>query len=177
MSSPQSLKYLLGYPEPLLEQVRGLLAEGTLGPLLLAKYPLAHRVRNDTALYDYVAELKARHLRNGPPVSKVAYDGKLQSLHKALGTHTRVARVQGGRLKTRREIRIATLFREAPEAFLRMIVAHELAHLREPDHDKAFYQLCCRMEPDYHQLEFDVRTWLTWMEAKGDPLWGAVAPG
>ncbi|EBE8127412.1 TPA_asm: metal-dependent hydrolase, partial [Salmonella enterica subsp. enterica serovar Enteritidis] len=26
---------------------------------------------------------------------------------------------------------------------------------------KAFYQLCCHMEPQYHQLEFDTRLWLT----------------
>jgi predicted metal-dependent hydrolase len=28
-----------------------------------------------------------------------------------------------------------------------MIVVHELAHLREREHDRAFYQLCCHMEP------------------------------
>jgi len=64
-----------------------------------------------------------------------------------------------------------TLFRELPLAFLRMIVVHELAHLKERQHDKAFYQLCCRMEPDYHQLEFDVRAWLSWEEALGQRLW------
>jgi predicted metal-dependent hydrolase len=42
-----------------------------------------------------------------------------------------------------------------------MIVVHELAHLRERQHDKAFYALCQHMEPGYHQLEFDVRLWLT----------------
>jgi predicted metal-dependent hydrolase len=75
-----------------------------------------------------------------------------------------VARVQGGKLKSKNEIRIAALFRDAPEAFLRMIVIHELAHLKVKDHDKAFYQLCCHIEPDYHQLEFDMRVWLTWRE-------------
>ena len=47
------------------------------------------------------------------------------------------------------------------EPFLRMIVVHELAHLKEKEHNKAFYQLCCHMEPQYHQLEFDTRLWLT----------------
>jgi UTP pyrophosphatase len=42
-----------------------------------------------------------------------------------------------------------------------MIVVHELAHLKEREHDKAFYALCLHMEPDYPQLEFDLRLWLT----------------
>jgi predicted metal-dependent hydrolase len=55
---------------------------------------------------------------------------------------------------------VATLFKEAPADFLRMIVVHELAHIRELEHNKAFYQLCMHMEPDYGQLEFDLRLWL-----------------
>ena len=47
-----------------------------------------------------------------------------------------------------------------------MIVVHELAHLKEKDHNKAFYQLCQHMEPDYHQLEFDLRLWLTWRDIR-----------
>lgn len=45
-----------------------------------------------------------------------------------------------------------------------MIVVHELAHLKERDHDNAFYALCVHMEPHCHQLKFDVRLWLTAME-------------
>ena len=175
MSSLLPLRYLFGYPEHLVAQVRALLEDDRLGPLLLKKYPAPHAVRNDTALYDYVGELKARHLRNAEPLSKVAYDGKLQTIHNALGTHTTVSRVQGGKLKSKREIRVATLFREAPPEFLRMIVVHELAHLRESDHDKAFYQLCRHMEPDYHQLEFDLRVYLSHLAANGRPLWSPVA--
>jgi hypothetical protein len=47
-----------------------------------------------------------------------------------------------------------------------MIVVHELAHLKEFEHNKAFYQLCTHMVPDYHQLEFDLRLYLTHLEAK-----------
>ena len=72
--------------------------------------------------------------------------------------------MQGGRLKAKREIRVAALFRQAPADFLRMIVVHELAHLKEREHDKAFYALCQHMEPDYHQLELDLRLWLTAQE-------------
>jgi predicted metal-dependent hydrolase len=134
---------------------------GTLGEHIQRRYPEAHTVRTDGALYDYVMALKARHMRSAGPLAKVAYEPRLQLVHQALGTHTTVARVQGGRLKAKREIRVASLFKDAPADFLRMIVVHELAHLKEREHDKAFYALCCHMEPAYHQLEFDTRLWLT----------------
>jgi predicted metal-dependent hydrolase len=158
------LKYLTGYPQPLQAQVRDLIAQDRLGPLLEGKYRQPHAVRNDSQLYDYVQALKDRHLRKSVPLGKVLYDGKLQVLKHALGTHTTISRVQGSRLKASREIRIATVFRDAPAEFLRMIVVHELAHLKESDHNKAFYQLCTHMEPDYHQLEFDMRLYLTHLE-------------
>jgi hypothetical protein len=94
----------------------------------------------------------------------VAYDGKMHVIQHALGSHTFVSRVQGGRLKAKHEIRVASVFRTAPEEFLRMIVVHELAHLKEKDHNKAFYQLCAYMEPAYQQLEFDTRLYLTQLE-------------
>ena len=173
MTTATPLRYLAGYPAHLVTQVGACLDDGSLGERLCRRYPAPHAVRNDGALYDYVSELKASHLKNAAPLSKVAWDGKLASIHNALGTHTRVARVQGGKLRTKREIRIANLFREAPPEFLRMIVVHELAHLKEPGHDKAFYQLCSRIEPGYHQFEFDVRAWLCWVEAGGAALWAA----
>jgi predicted metal-dependent hydrolase len=74
-------------------------------------------------------------------------------------------------LKNRREIRVASVFRDMPHEFLRMIVVHELAHLKELEHNKAFYQLCLHMEPEYHQFEFDLRVYLTCLETTGQPLW------
>jgi hypothetical protein len=44
---------------------------------------------------------------------------------------------------------------------------HELAHFKESDHNKAFYQLCEYMQPGYHQLEFDLRIYLTWRDLQG----------
>jgi len=165
----QALKYLQGYAPELLAQVQTRLAEGRLMAGLRQRYPEAHTVRGDRALGAYVGELKARHLRSTPPLSQVAYDNHLHVLRNALGTHTAVSRVQGNRLKAKREIRVASLFQDAPAALLRMIVVHELAHLREREHDKAFYALCCHIEPDYHQLEFDTRLWLTALEFEAAP--------
>ena len=155
------LPYLQGYPPELLVQVRDLIRTGGLGEMVAGRHREAHDVRNERTLYEYVNAMKSRYMRGAPPLAKVAYDPHLHVLKNALGTHTTVARVQGSRLKAKREIRIAALFKEAPADFLRMIVVHELAHLKERDHDKAFYALCMHMEPDYTQLEFDLRLWLT----------------
>jgi predicted metal-dependent hydrolase len=167
-----ALKFLQGYPQETLIQVQNMLDSGRIGPWLLQKYPTAHGVRTDRVLYDYVQALKAEHLRGAEPLAKVAFDSKLQIVQHALGTHTTVSRVQGSKLKAKREIRIASLFKDSPPEFLKMIVVHELAHLRERNHDKAFYQLCAYMEPSYHQLEFEVRLYLTHLELSGERVWG-----
>ena len=166
-----TLKYLAHYPQPVQHQVGEMLGQNRLGELLLRKYPEAHGVRTDKALYDYVMQLKDEFLRSSEPLSKVAYDSKLHAIRNALGTHTTISRVQGSRLKTKREIRVATLFREGPPEFLRMITVHELAHFKQKEHDKAFYQLCSRMEPHYHQYEFDLRVYLTHIETHGKLVW------
>ena len=159
---PHGLPFLGGYPESTLDQVRGLIAQDRLGDYLARRYPGRHDVRNDGALYEYAMALKQRHLKNAPLLSKVAYDGRLQIDQRALGTLTAVSRVQGGQLKAKREIRVAALFKDAPAEMLRMIVVHELAHLKEREHGKAFYALCEHMLADYHQIEFDTRLYLTW---------------
>ena len=161
------MKYLHGYPQALLAPAQALLAQGRLGQTIAARYPEGHDVRSDRALVEFVATLKRQFMRSAPPLAKVAYDAKLHILRNALGTHTAVSRVQGNQLKAKREIRVASLFKHAPAAFLKMIVVHELAHLKEREHDKAFYALCAHMEPAYHQLEFDLRLWLTALELEG----------
>jgi predicted metal-dependent hydrolase len=172
MSDAALLKYLGAYPEHLRTQVARLVAERRLADHLRTRYPHAHAIRTDKALYGYVQDLKDATLRNAEPVSKVAFDSKIGVVQQALGLHTAVSRVQGSRLKAKHEIRIGSLFRDAPPEFLRMIAVHELAHLKEKQHDKAFYKLCTWMEPNYHQFEFDVRLYLTQLELDGERLWG-----
>ena len=167
----EQLTYLRGYPQEALDKVAQMLRDNRVGTWLTNRYPQAHGIRTDRALYDHVQELKSQYLRGAEPLSKVAFDSKLQVVQNALGTHTTVSRVQGSKLKAKREIRIAALFKDAPPEFLRMIVVHELAHLRERAHDKAFYQLCTYMESNYHQLEFEVRVYLTHLEHTGQRLW------
>ncbi|MDR6860311.1 M48 family metallopeptidase [Variovorax guangxiensis] len=169
------MKYLGAYPAALRAQVEQLMAQGRLGDWLLKRYGGVHGIRTDRALYDYVSGLKSAFLRNAEPLAKVAFDNKLHVIRNALGTHTTISRVQGSKLKAKREIRVASLFKEVPIEWLRMIVVHELAHTKEREHDKAFYQLCTHMEPDYHQLEFDLRLYLTHLESGGPALWSAAA--
>jgi len=170
-----TLKYLNGYDERTLLRVRELIAQDRLGASLRERYGEAHAVRSDKALFEYAVELKDRFMRKSDPLDKVIYDNKLQVVRDALGTHTTISRVQGSRLKASREIRIASVFREAPAEFLRMIVVHELAHQKQREHDKSFYQLCTHMASHYHQLEFDVRLYLTHLDC-ARPAASTTAP-
>jgi len=162
-----SLRYLTGYPPSVHDQVETLISKGILANVLLKKYPKPHTINNNKALYSYVIDMKNQFIRKSSPLSKVVYDDKLDVLHQALGLHTFVSRVQGGKLKAKNEIRIGSVFKKVPIEFLEMIVVHELAHLKEKEHNKAFYQLCTHMLTDYHQLEFDVRLYLTYLDRVG----------
>ncbi|WP_312934248.1 M48 family metallopeptidase [Pseudomonas sp.] len=161
------LRYLQAYPQHLQDQIRQLIASDRLGAYLQQRYTEQHAVQSDKALYAYAQDIKQQYLRTAPPLDKVLFDNRLDLTHRALGLNTAVSRVQGGNLKAKKEIRIASLFKTAAPQFLRMIVVHELAHLKERDHSKAFYQLCEHMEPSYHQLEFDLRVYLTYRELPG----------
>ena len=130
-STQPSLPYLKGYSPNIVEQIARLINENRLGEFLFKRYPERHDVRNNKALYLYVQELKSRYLKQSPPISKAVYDDKIHIVNQALGLHTQISRVQGGKLKTKNEIRIGAIFRDAPPALLRMICVHELAHLRE----------------------------------------------
>lgn len=169
MSTTTTLKYLTGYPSETIAQVQQIVLENRLSDLLLKKYPEAHTLRTDNLLYQYTVHLKSAFMSNAAPLNKVAYDSKIKVIEHALGQHHYISRVQGGKLKSVNEIKIASVFRVAPEAFLKMIVVHELAHFKEKEHNKAFYQLCRHMEPNYFQYEFDVRLYLTQLH-----LFGAI---
>lgn len=159
-----TLKYIAHYPEQIQDQARLLISTDRLGDYITNKYPSQHEIQSDKALYDYINEIKSQYMRKSNPLSQVSYNSKLKVLKDALGIHTYQSRVQGSKLKSHNSITVASLFKEAPPEFLRMIVVHELAHFKEKEHSKAFYQLCRHMEPDYHQFELDTRLWLHWRE-------------
>ena len=164
------LKYLSHYNTEIQEQIQQLIASDRLAYYLLSKYPQPHQYKTDKALFNYTIALKNMHMKKSLPLSKVTYDGKINVINNALGSHHFISRVQGSKLKAKNEIRVATLFKSVPEPFLSMIVVHELAHFKVKEHNKAFYKLCQHMQPEYHQLEFDLRLYLTLMDS-GQRLW------
>ncbi|WP_100752380.1 M48 family metallopeptidase [Vibrio salilacus] len=159
-----SLRYIQGYPQHIIEPVTQLVESGKLIQWFEQGYPQHHNIKSEKALFDYAIAIKNRYMKKTAPLSKVVYDNKIHLINHALGLHTYVAKVHGGKIKTKNEIRIASIFKQAPEPLLRMLVVHELAHLKEKAHNKAFYQLCCHMLPDYHQLELDARLFMIYLE-------------
>lgn len=159
-----SLRYIQGYPEHIVTPVTQLVESGKLVAWFEQRYPNNHSIKSEKALFDYTMTIKNRFMKKTSPLSKVVYDNKIHLINHALGLHTYVSKAHGGKIKTKNEIRIASVFKNAPEPLLRMLVVHELAHLKEKQHNKAFYQLCCHMEPDYHQLELDARLFMIYLE-------------
>jgi predicted metal-dependent hydrolase len=107
-------------------------------------------------------------MRKAPQISKVIYEKQKDLVTNALGTHSFISRNHGGKLKSKHEIRIAMFLKDAPQEMLQMLVVHELAHFKEKDHNKAFYKLCLYMQPDYHQVELDLRLYLVLLDQNED---------
>lgn len=140
---------------------------GQIAGRLADRYGDRHEVKSNKDLNRYVQQLKAQYLKTAPPLGRVTFDNRLHVTQNALGINATTTRVQGRKLRKSCEIRVASLFKDTAPDFLRMIVVHELAHIRHFDHDRKFYKLCTYMEPDYHQLEFDLRLYLTLQESEG----------
>ena len=40
-------------------------------------------------------------------------------------------------------------------------------NVKEKEHNKAFYDMCCYVMPNYHQVEFDLRVYLLYIDKFG----------
>ncbi|WP_394131121.1 M48 family metallopeptidase [Shewanella maritima] len=156
-SNADPLRFIAHYSPSVIAQVNQLIKSNKLAENLKQRYPDHHDIRTDKSLYQYAMAFKQQYLKQSSPLSKVIFDDKISLSHQALGLHSYVQRRQGNKVKAKNEIRISSRLKSVPEPLLKMVVVHELAHLKEKDHNKAFYQLCCAMTQDYHQLEFDLR--------------------
>ena len=162
-------KYFLHYPENIQTQVMQLINSNKVKAYLKNKYPNPHNINSDKTLYQYAIDLKQQYLRNTPQISKAVYVKNKDLIQNALGTHSFVSRNHGGKLKSKHEIRIAQSLKSAPDEMLKMLVVHELAHFKEKEHNRAFYKLCEHMQPQYHQVELDMRLFLVLLD-QGETL-------
>lgn len=64
------LIYISHYPEQIQQQVRQLISQRQLGNWLAKRYPEKHVVQSDSALFDYVTELKTGICGMSPPLIK-----------------------------------------------------------------------------------------------------------
>ena len=134
MSATLIQQYLPGYPAHVRAQITQLYAQGQLGAYIQQRYPQVHVIQSDKALYDFCAALKQRYLKNAPLLDKVYFDNKLTIEKQTLGLNTAISRVQGGKLKAKKEIRISAFFKAAPLQFLQMIVVISNRRLDRLEH-------------------------------------------
>lgn len=162
--------YFIGYPEDIQSQVASLIEKNKLTQYFKNKYPNSHTIKSEKALFQYATMLKQQFLKNAPQLNSVKYEKKKDLVLNALGTHTFKRHAHGKKLKAQHHIAIADNLKNAPEALLKVLIVHELAHFKEKDHNKSFYQLCCHMEPEYFQLELDLRLFMVMCE-QGDNIY------
>ena len=148
-----------------------LIESGKLKKYLLEQYPKVHGISSDSALYKMTMELKNRYLKKSNPLKKVSYSNKIKFENQALGLHTYRAKIHGRKVVSTNEIQIATLFKKVPYEFLEHVVIHELAHLKEKEHNKKFYQLCISMQGSYNLVSRDISFYLLYKDVFGEGLW------
>ena len=158
------IDYFHGYPQHIKEHFEHLIKNGHVRAYLLKKYPTGHQINTDKQLFEYANKLKQKFMKNSFQINKVKYEKQKDLIRNALGTHTFISRNHGGKLKSKHEIRIALSLKSAPEEMLQMLVVHELAHFKEKDHNKAFYNLCEYMQPNYCEVELDTLLYLTLLD-------------
>ncbi|WP_163930700.1 M48 family metallopeptidase [Paraferrimonas sp. SM1919] len=157
-------EFLQGYPADVVDKVVSLHKLGKLKQAVLARYQEPALTTNNE-LYQQAMDYKNRYLKKSGAIAKVLFDDKISLQHQALGLHTYASRNHGGKLKAKNEIRISSSLKQVPRSLLMAVLVHELAHLKEKQHDKAFYRLCQHMMPDYLQREFDLRLLLIAMQS------------
>ncbi|TDT71800.1 hypothetical protein EV215_0484 [Hypnocyclicus thermotrophus] len=163
--------YLEGYSEKIKIQVKELFNNNLVEKYLFNKYKVKHNISTDKLLYGYVDNLRKKYLKKTKPLNKVKYDSKIKLKKQALGLNIFNYKIHGNKTIATNEIKISTDFKNVPEEFLRFVVIHELAHLKEKEHNKEFYKLCTHIEKNYFQFELDMRIYLTYIKLTNKYLW------
>ena len=147
------IDYFQDYPQHIRDEFESLIKNGEVRSYLLKKYPIGHQINSDKQLFEYANKLKQNFMKKSPQITKAKYVKQKGLIFSALGNHTSIS--------SRHEIRIAESLKNAPEEMLHMLVVHELAHFKEKDHNKTFYNLCVHMLPDYCDVEVDTLLYLS----------------
>jgi len=155
-----NLAFLDNYPEKVQTKIRNLIEEDGLKSYLEELYPETHNINTDKALFDYAQEIRKTYMRKAPPVHKVVFDEKNETVYQALGNVDNEHILSDNGHKIKNVMRVAALFKDAPADLFYMVVVHELAHLKEREHGRSFDRLCHHMDGDYTQHEFDLRLFL-----------------
>lgn len=164
------IDYFKGYPQRIRDHFEHLIQNGHAKAYLIKKYPVGHKINTDKQLYEYTNEIRLNFMKKSPQAHKVKYEKQKDLIRNALGTHTFISRNHGGKLKSKHEIRIAASLKNAPEAMLKMLVVHELAHFKEKDHNRSFYNLCEYMQPNYCEVELDTLLYVSLVD-QGEELY------
>jgi predicted metal-dependent hydrolase len=164
------IDYFQGYSQSVRDHFEHLIKNGHIRSYLLKKYPIGHQINTDKQLFEYANKLKQKFMKKSPQINKVKYEKQKDLIRNALGTHTFISRNHGGKLKSKHEVRVALSLKNAPEEMLQMLVVHELAHFKEKDHNKAFYNLCQYMQPNYCEVELDTLLFLSLVD-QGEKLY------
>ncbi len=62
-----------------------------------------------------------------------------------------------------------------PEKLLEYLVLHELTHLIEMNHSRAFWDIMSRFHPDYREERRELRRW--WVIVRNSPFWKRIMEG
>ncbi len=145
-------------------EVRIIVPPGIDPEKIVEKY---HRWINKKIIEMEALEEKIRYLKPSNR-SEEEFRRKIKTIiaeaEEAIGV--KVKKISFRRMKTRwgscstsGRISINRLAVVLPEHLLRYIVFHEVAHLKEMNHSKAFYELLSRYCPEHRSAAEELRTW------------------
>lgn len=154
------LAFLDEYPDKVQNKIRTIIEEDKLEAYLEDLYPEKHKINTDKALFEYVQDLRKKYMKKAAPAHKVVFEDKNETIFNALGDNINDLILFDNGHKIKNVIRIAEFYQNAPVELFHMVVVHELAHIKEREHDNNFFRLCKHMDGDYDQHEFDLRLYL-----------------
>jgi hypothetical protein len=164
-------KYLKGYSDNIHISVNKLIENEKLGFYLENKYKKINFLKKDKELYNLAKEIKDKYIKNQKLPERIIYDNKIELCNQALGLHSYIPSKQGKKIKIKNEIKISSRFKELPYEFMENVLIHELCHLKEKEHNKAFYSLCKNISENYFEIDLDIRIYLTYIDIYKSELW------